>query len=1128
MMFSVTFSNRFENLLDALLERLDVWQGGQGPFARAQVIVPGSALRRRVELALADRAGVCAGVDFDTLGRWLWRQIGHVVEAPPDSPYAPPALVWRMFAALDGDWARDHARLARYLEGADARRRFEFAGRLARLFDHYLCYRPMWLERWAAGEPAFTAREEALRADEGWQGALWRHIHAGERPPALPFMDFLRRAARMDDAGLAQAGLPDAVSVFCLPSLPPLYLEVLRALARTVDVRLYVLNPCREYWFEIVDARRLSWLARQQRDLFHETGNTLLASWGKQAQAQIESLFEGEHPILEDAVFAPGAGSHLLARLHRAILDLRELEPGSIRLDHDDRSIELHRCHSRIRELEVLHDRLLGLFRGPNPPRPDEIAILMPDLDVCAPLIEAVFGTAPPERHIPWRITGLGRVEENPVARLLDDLLVLAAGRAPASRVFDLLQQPLVAAHFGLDEAGLEQIRVWMDRSGIRWGLDAEQARAAFASGGHTVETGLSRLFLSWAAGEHAGRALFIGQTGVEHAPQGSDGLILGAFWRYARCLGRLRAELLQAHDAEGWRALLLGALAELVGEADGFAEEMRDVREAIKYLADDIAAGLGRDASIALPLDIIHPALLRRFDEGAHGGVPGGAVTFSALSSLRGLSYRVVCVIGLDRDAFPGREHADEFDLMAARPQKGDRQRRDDERNLFLDVVLAAREVLHLSCVGRSIRDNTALPPSVLVDELFDALAIACAEHPEESGSLEAARARLTVEHPLQAFSPDYFVAGREARLENFRGEFAAALSARARHRQDDAGRERPFFAAPLPSPPEDWRCVDLAQLKRFFAHPCHFLLRERLGLDLSSGEEELTDAEIFVPGRAARTALAARLLPVLLADEKTAEEGGVSDEELLALARAGGEYPVGSLGDGALGRELATLRKFAGRVSAARAGPKQPVHALKLDFDLDGESWELRAAFGALRPEGQVYYRYDVPRARDFLAVWLDHLALCAAPPSGLTCRSQALLRDEDFSLRPLPESEARAHLAEYLALYRAGLREPLRFFPKAAWEYASHDDPFKAREAARKEWDEGNFPEKNDLAYRIALRGMDDVLGDTFRENAETLFGALREALECRGFSESDQTSTSSGGGCPRKACGLALAP
>ncbi|MDR3086509.1 MAG: exodeoxyribonuclease V subunit gamma [Azoarcus sp.] len=1137
-MFSVTFSNRCENLLDVLLARLEAER--DGPFVRAQIIVPGSALRRHIELSAAARDGICAGIDFNTLAQWLWRQIAHFVDVPEVSPYTPPALIWRIFAGLDSPWVEKHERLARYLHGADARKRFELAGRLARLFDHYLCYRPAWLERWAEGETAFSAPEENLRADEAWQAELWRHIHGGDKAIQLPFMDFLRRAGRMDNAALMAAGLPASVSIFGLPTLPPLYLEVLRVLARAMDVHLYILNPCREYWFDIIDARSLSWLARRQRDLFLETGNKLLAAWGKQKQTHIESLYEGEHPMLERAAFAPHPGHHLLARLQNAILDLREPGAGSIRLEDNDRSIELHLCHSRIRELEVLRDRLLGLFKGPKPPKPEEIVVLTPDLAACAPLIEAVFGAAPRERYIPWRITGLGPSEENPVARALDWLLALAAGRAPASRVFDLLQQPLVAARFGLDEAGLEQVRVWMDDAGMRWGLDEEQARATGSSGGHTMETGLARLFLSWTAGEAANRALFAGHTGIARAPRGSAGLALGAFWRYIRVLTRLRTKLLQTRDAEGWRAILLDALAALTGDVPELAEESRSAREAINALADDIAAGFGKEegkeTGIALPLDVIHPALADRLDEGARGGVPGGAVTFGALPSLRALPYRVVCIIGLDYNAFPGREHADEFDLMAARPRKGDRQRRDDERNLFLDAVLAARDVLHLSCIGRSAQNNSESPPSVLVDELLDTLAVACAENPEQAASLAAARARLTVAHPLQSFSSAYFVENKDKRLENFCGEFAEALNIRSRNRaaplreipdrfdedddddenESESGNENEelpdvaseslFFTKSLPSPSEDWRRVDIDRLKRFFNNPCRFLLRERLGLDLPFDEEEPDDVEPLVPGWHSRKALASRLLPVLLAGgdknastNKNGEPDEARADDFLALARAGGEYPVGALGESALGRELGALRAFADRVNAARAGAKQPARTLRLDFDLDSESWTLQAGFSDLRADGLVYQRYDDTRASDYLAAWLDHLTLCAAPPPGVECRTRGVSRDGNFALRPLPTDEARAQLRHLLALYRAGLQAPLRFFPKSAWEYACQNDENRARTEASKKWANGNFPEKNDAAYRLALRGLDDALDDAFRDNAKAVFGELRKYLE-----------------------------
>ncbi|MDR3214316.1 MAG: exodeoxyribonuclease V subunit gamma [Azoarcus sp.] len=1107
-MFSVVFSNRCENLLDVLLARLSA--GRCGPFARSQVVAPNSALHRHIALTVAARTGVCANIDFDYLAQWLWRRIGHIADAPETSPYAPPALTWRCFAALGGPWTQRHERLARYLEGSDARKRFDLSERLAHLFDHYLCYRPAWLEHWAAGDTEFASAEANIRADEAWQAELWRQIHDG-RPVSLPFMRFLRRAAQMDDIGLAAAGaLPAAVHVFALPTLPPLYLEVLRTLARAMDVHLYVLNPCREYWFDIVDMRRLSWLKQRQRDLFTDVGNKLLAAWGKQTQAHIETLHEGEHPALEETAFTPHPARHLLAQLQNALLDLQELEAGSIRLDNNDRSIEVHLCHSRVRELEVLHDRLLGIFKRPSPPRPDEIVVLTPDLAACAPLIEAVFGAAPPGRHIPWRITGLGGTGENPAAQALDWLLALAAGRAPASRVIDLLQQPLVAAHFGLDETGLDQVRAWMDGAGIRWGLDAEQAHAIGASGKHTVEQGLDRLFLSWAAGEAATRATFAGHVGATNAPQGSAGLMLGAFWRYTRALSRLRAALLQTHDAEGWRAILLDALASLLGETGEHAEEIRAVRDAINALADDIAAGLGSNAT-DISLDVIHPAIAARLKEGAHGGVPGGSVTFSALSSLRGLPYRVVCVIGLDHGAFPGRDRADEFDLMAVRPQKGDRQRKTDERNLFLDAVLAARDVLHLSCIGRSVRDNAGLPPSILIDELLDTLAAACAENPKQPAALAAARARLTVSHPLQAFSPVYFVADKDdKRLENYRSEYASALTLRQRREQaraaapatlpENPGSDNPFFAAPLPQPPEDWRRVDLAQLKRFFGNPSRFLLRERLGLDLPATDEALTDAEPFIPAWQARNALAARLLPtLLLADADGEIPGRDGDDEILALARAGGEYPTGELGEIALRCELTSLRTFAARVSAAHAHPRLPAHTPQLEFDLGGEAWMLQAAFGAPTVDGLILHRYDKARAHDYLSAWLDHLTLCAAPPPGTACRTLSLASDGDFILHPVPPATARIQLEKLLTLYREGLQQPLRFFPKSAWEYVRQGDKAKGIAAAAKKWHDGKYSEKNDVAYRLALRGVDDVLDGRFRDNATAVFSSLRQYIE-----------------------------
>ncbi|WP_141715585.1 exodeoxyribonuclease V subunit gamma, partial [Burkholderia contaminans] len=178
-MLHLFYSNRHETLADALLEDLAAFPARNGPWAPQQVIVPSAALRRRLELDIAARNGVCANVEFTYLAQWLWAQIGHVMEVPKRSPFAPDRLVWRcyrLFAqANDGAPWLASPRLAAYLSASDDAMRYELAHRVAAVLDHYLTYRPEWLAAWQAGESVLAGDgaprgvSDAARDDERWQ-----------------------------------------------------------------------------------------------------------------------------------------------------------------------------------------------------------------------------------------------------------------------------------------------------------------------------------------------------------------------------------------------------------------------------------------------------------------------------------------------------------------------------------------------------------------------------------------------------------------------------------------------------------------------------------------------------------------------------------------------------------------------------------------------------------------------------------------------------------------------------------------------------------------------------------------------------------------------------------------------
>ena len=1114
-MLQIKFSNRFERLQEALLDAMATPPAS--PFAREEIIVPSAAIRRRVELAAADRFGICSNVQFSFLAQWLWRQIGHVVPVSEISPFTTPVLTWRVLRIFDEQaFVAGHPPLEGYLRHADEVMRYELAARTAALLEHYLTYRPDWLTAWLAGKPAnIEGLDGARKNDERWQAALWRRIArdlgTGSRHPSVAFFDAMNK---MGPDAPARAGLPAAAHLFCLPTTPPLYLDILHRLARWIDLRLYVLNPCGEYWFEIVDPKRLSRFAAKDRADHHEIGNRLLSAWGKQTQAHIDLLLQDDSAALvDDADFAPSAGASLLAQIQNTMRDLTDLARGSVKLAADDRSVEVHVCHSLTRELEVLQDQLLALFAGPDPPIPSDILVVTPDLEAAAPLIDAVFGNVPKTREIPYNITGRPASALNPVAQALLSVLAVAMSRFPASAVFELLQQPVIARRFAIGNAELEVIHAWIGESGIRWGIDGRHRGELGLpeTGRHSFEDGLDRLFLGYAL--PASAAVPVNERLAAGNPEGSAALALGSFREFVRQLERLHADLTQPKAPTVWQQTLLGVIDNFIAPTGDEIDAERETARGIHGLHANMTHG---GMTEPLRADAIRTALTALLDDPTRGGMPSGAVTFAAMASLRNLPYRFVCAIGLNDGAFPSTERPSEFDLMVRDPRRGDRQRRIDERNVFLDLVLAARERLYVSYTGRSVRDNSPLPPSVLVAELLDYCAAAIDEPPFSPESLKAARQRLSVEHPLQSFSIEYFKPDADPRRRSFNDEYCEALkqqlaapsapsvpapvAAAAVVEESAAGDEaedeneawepqEKFFVLPLAKAGPEFHEVTLDNLARFFRNPCRYLLNERLGIVLPEGDEELQDSEPFVPDWPSRDTLAQRVLPRLLEGEALAE--------LRAYARAGIEYPAGRLGDLELEQELQRLDHFAHTLAPVLAEPKLDPVSATLEFTLDGEPWHLTGGFGDLRRTGLIRYRYDDARANDYLNGWLDHLFVNAMAPPGAVPQTAWHSRDGHYLLRPV--DDARAQLGQLLAFYWEGLHRPIHFFPKSAWKYMTEGkSPSKATGA----WESTRsrpYGEDRDPAYRLALRGVDEPLDAEFVECATTVFAPLLEVID-----------------------------
>jgi exodeoxyribonuclease V gamma subunit len=1104
-------SNRAEALVDVLARVVS--RPLADPLAAECIVVQGRGMERWLSMELARRLGVWANPDFPFPRHLILRALGAVVagDDAARSCFEPETLVWSVADLLPR--YLDHpafASIRAYLaDDTRAVRRLQLAERIARTFDQYVVYRPEMVLGWERGTETHSA--DTHSAETHWQAVLWRALverHGSHHVAALAreFLATLRRA------GALPGSVPSRVSLFGVSTLAPLYLEMLAALSQQSEVHLFLLSPSPEYWAEI-RAEREVLRRRAQRgaaadqseaDLHLEVGNPLLASLGRVGrdfQQVLESVADYEEP--DEGLYHDPGTTTMLETLQSDILALRHRRSGNadappLALHPADESIAIHACHGPMREVEVLHDQLRALFeeepplaasrtgrcaatrRGavpPNPRRPQvleprEVLVMSPAIDAYAPFIDAVFGSTADHRlGIPYRIADRAVRATDDVVDAFLSLLAALGGRMTASEVVDLLGREPIRDRFGFVAEDLDLVRDWIAASGIRWGIDDTHRRAAAQPplAQNTWRFGLDRLLLGYAMpGE--GRRLFGGVLPYDDV-EGTTAELLGQLAEFCEALFGFQRSLQTSRTLDAWRDDLSHVLRTMVASTNQNAYQHRQIRAALEELAERARAGQFHDP---VELDTVQSQLAAVLERGAPGrGFLTGGVTFCALVPMRSIPFPVVCLLGMNDADFPRVRRSPSFDLIAQHPRPGDRSARDDDRYLFLEALLSARERLIITYVGRSIRDNSEIPPSVVVSELLDAIdeSFVLPAGDARRATADSVRKLVVIPHPLQPFSPCYFNAS-DARLFSYANNYHEG----ARALQGERSAAPTFVAAPVPDDPATARAVSIDQLVRFFENPTRAFLQQRLGLYLAYDIKALDDREPLALDNLERWKVGTGLLERALEGEPV--------PEALPSVQASGALPPGVLGKCVFDDIDPEATALALQTKELLFGAE--LEPLIVDDALDGT--RITGVIRNLWPAGQVSYQFSQLGRRHELGMWIRHLVLNWRQPIGYPQTSYLVGRPEQeggpVAVRFRPVEDAAKILRHLLRWYRIGQTAPLPLFEKASRTYVERLRRSKKRSSVKDALE----------AARRSFEGSDYNRGDRHDDYVRQVFAGL----------------------------------
>lgn len=1105
-------SNRVEALVEALGELLG--RPVCGPLDTEPIVVANRGMAVWLSMQLARRFGVWSGAEFPFPRRFVARMLHAVVGEPAASLALDERerLLWTVLPQLATLLEQPaFAELRNYCrDDPSGVARFQLARQVAGLFDEYLVHRPELVLGW----------ERGMGGD--WQAELWRAVVAKR---GKDHFAGLQEAFFTAVAGATErpVGLPPRVAVFGVSTLPPVLLRMLSALSRWIDVHMFVLSPSRQWWAGIRSHREvLRELRRASADALPaiDEGNPLLASLGavgREFQAVLEAEVDYHEPTAdlvasrdqldlssrpsEPDLYVDPPHDCALAIVQSDLLQLRwrgrdalgRSTAPPLPLRSDDDSIAVFACHSRLREVEVLHDRLLDLLARDPTLQPRDIVVLATDVDKYAPLVEAVFERERSDATLlPWCIADRSARAESPTLEAWSRILALVGGRTTASEVLDLLVLEPVQLRLGIAADDVDTIARWVAESGIRWGIDARH-RGRHGQPRHDEATwrfGLRRLLLGWAL-PTGRRELFAGVLPYDEI-EGQRGELLGRFVEFCERLFALAAVLEDARTPRAWQTDLEAVIADLLAPRPDAQWELDELRSAIAEVAD-AAEAAGFTGDVALPA--FHEAVLDKLggDRPARGFMSGG-VTVCGLQPMRALPFRVVAILGLGDTDFPRSSPPLAFDLVRASPRLGDRSRRADDRYVFLEAVLSCRQHLLLGYVGQSSQDDRDLPPSVVLAELLDALDDAFVVPGDDRP--DAVRRRLVVRQPMQPFSPRAFGASDDPRLFSYARAWLEG--ARALVGQRDGHRRAPLLLRSLPAPEAAEHPIRLDRLVRFFQDPVRELLRRRLDVNLRQWEDDIGDREPMELDALQTWRLGDELLRHGL--------DGIAPEAAFALLRASGGLPIGSVGRAVFDDLTSEVARIVEHVGVRRSGSPR---VLEIDLPLAGDE-RIVGRLADLDDRGRIIARFTRPRAKHQLGLWIEHLVLCAAlpdPPPTSTMVGRVDSHAELVVLELEPVADPVARLVDLALLHRIGLVEPLLLFPEASMTFAEQflatRDPDAALAAARKQWRSG---ERVAIARPELHRvfGDDDVFADGYSPFGDTPLasGGFME-LACRVF-------------------------
>jgi exodeoxyribonuclease V gamma subunit len=745
---------------------------------------------------IAHQNGIAAHLDFKSPSKFV-EMVYSILEAGPKRKelFKSHQLVWLIDSVLSNQnllLSSDFAKINNYI-GSDTQKRFALAEKIAGLFQSYQEDTPEIIKAWNSGEVYY--RGEELLDDEVWQRVIWLEISKilGERFPDLTkvYARIHEKMLSAEGQQLLQDKLP-SVSFFGNLAYTSEIVNLLKLLGDFIDISIF--HPSFQQNEENRFVQNFGQMIKKQHELLQEFSAEQLEI---QQNNQVSTL-----GILQQKI----KGSYA-ARKHTL-----------------DDSIVVANSFTVNREIEAFYHYLILQFHEDEDLMKRDICVITPNIDLYSPAIQAFFTNKNFEIDYTLYDTS-HKIQASPYSAI-EALFQLESDDFTSKKVMSLLDFNYIRDKFGIieDQSALKRaVKLANIRHGMMGNKEIETDLVSWSYG-------LKRLIYGFCLAPKQDEVSFDDASffPVDQFEE-SETRELMRFVNFVDALYKWLENRDEAKTLNEWLEFIEKDTIDLFIdfkeiETNKFRRVLGDLKETANYYTQKIS------------FRTIRYYLLGQLNQMEGGERKGyGGVQFVSPNTYLSNPAKIYAFLGMNGKDFPRQDHQLSFDLN----RKDRTTITEMDKNLFLNCILTAEKKVYFSFIGQSVKDNSQIPPSTLIDELMEGIK-------EISSDFDAKS--FIVKHPLHGFSKKYNNTKDYPKLIKYNQKsnanvFESYFSKLDKNKNEEENKDKQDNE-------EQKTIIYLHELINFINDPVKHYFNKTLGIYYNDREIELAENELFELG--------------------------------------------------------------------------------------------------------------------------------------------------------------------------------------------------------------------------------------------------------------------------------------